>query len=513
MTAVDSPSRASAPAALTPADAVWGLRLATGLGGILVAVMMSGLNNRVGGLALADMAGAKGMGHDDAKLLGTAFFAAEFAAMPIAAWFATTLSLRRFILGVVIVFLICAVLLPLAPTFGWMLSLRMLQGLAGGALIPLLMSAALRFLPPAIKLQGLGFYSLTATFAPNLGLWLAAVWVDGLADWRFIYWQVIPAGLFVLWAVWWGIPQDPIRFDRLRQIDWMGLLTGPAGLMLCAFAAEEGSRYDWFHSPLITGSFVGGLALVGIFFISEWYHPSPFFRLQLLVEKRNYGLGVPLFVGLLIAITLSSVLPLILLQDVDRFRPEQLAPLGLIIGLPQIVLAPVVSLTLYQKHADARHIMALGLMMMAVSCWLASYVSSDWMVAEFWVPQVLQMMGQPLAVVGFLYLVVGITGPTEGPYLTGLINTFKSVASVGGAVLAERLLQVGMADHLRALADRVGRLGGTIATDPTLPERIGAQALTATVADLYRLTGLLSLLLIVPTLLLTYVAPPRAAKD
>jgi DHA2 family multidrug resistance protein len=153
---------------LRPAAPVWGLRLGTGLCGILIAAMMSGLNDRVTGITLTDIAGARGLAGDDAHLLGTIYAATQLAAMPVASWFAATFSLRRFHLAITSVFLLCALLLPLAPSFGWLLTLRAVQGLAGGAMIPLLMGAALRFLPPAIKLQGLGFYSLTATFHPIL---------------------------------------------------------------------------------------------------------------------------------------------------------------------------------------------------------------------------------------------------------------------------------------------------------------------------------------------------------
>src|SRR3546814_11555865 len=51
-----------------------------------------------------------------------------------------------------------------------------------GTMIPVLMMAALKFLPPHIRLHGLALYALTATFAPNLSIWLAGQWTDGLFD-------------------------------------------------------------------------------------------------------------------------------------------------------------------------------------------------------------------------------------------------------------------------------------------------------------------------------------------
>ncbi|MGE6213717.1 hypothetical protein ACQKCR_17580, partial [Comamonas aquatica] len=71
-------------------------RAIAGLVGILIAAMMAGLNNRVGALALADVRGALGFGLDDASWLTTVYSAGEVIAMPFAAWFAITLSVRRF---------------------------------------------------------------------------------------------------------------------------------------------------------------------------------------------------------------------------------------------------------------------------------------------------------------------------------------------------------------------------------------------------------------------------------
>jgi DHA2 family multidrug resistance protein len=501
----------AAPAAAAPPPApvapVWNLRLATGLGGILLAAMMSGLNDRVTGVTLTDIAGARGLAGDDAHLLGTIYAATQLAAMPVASWFAATFSLRRFHIAITLVFLGCALLLPLAPNFAWLLALRAVQGLAGGAMIPLLMGAALRFLPAAIKLQGLGFYSLTATFSPNLALWFAANWMDGWDDWRLTYWQVIPVGLVVLAMVSWGIPQDPVRTERLREIDAPALATGPLGLMLLAFVAEEGERLDWFHSPLILGAALASGALIAAFALSEWHHPQPFMKLQMLA-RRNFWLGLPLFVGILIVVVASALLPAAHLAEVQRFRPLQIAPIGLIISLPQIVLAPLVSALLYQRWVDARHAIAAGLALIALSCWLGSQVTDAWMVREFWLAQSCQMIGQPLAVVPFLYVSVStLTSPAEGALYAGLINTLKTLASVGGAALVERLLVTGTAAHLSVLADRAGRLG-----QHELPALSEVQAVTFAIADAYQLAAVFAALLILPTLALKHVPPPPAAK-
>src|SRR5690606_29431166 len=180
------PGRAVMDAAGSP------LRPVCGLLGIFVAATTASLAGRMGALALADLRGALGFGFDAASWLGTAHAAAELIAMPFAAWFAITVSVRRFVLWAIGLSGLAALALPLARSLELMLALRALQGLAGGALIPLLMMAALKFLPPRVKLYGLALYSLTATFASTIAVWLVGVWTDGFADWRLVYWQCVP---------------------------------------------------------------------------------------------------------------------------------------------------------------------------------------------------------------------------------------------------------------------------------------------------------------------------------
>ncbi len=136
---------------------------------------------------------------------------------------------------------------------------------------------------------------------------------------------------------------------------------------LITVALDQGVRLDWFNSPLITSSLLVGLALLAIYLLTEWYHPSPFIKLQIL-GRRNLGLGCTLFFALLVVLMSSALLPANYLGALQDYRPFQMASVGLIVALPQLVLGPVVALLLYQKWVDARVVFALGLCLIALAC-------------------------------------------------------------------------------------------------------------------------------------------------
>jgi DHA2 family multidrug resistance protein len=487
-----------------------------GLVGIFLAAMMAGLNNRVGALALADVRGVLGFGLDDASWLTTVYSAGEFIAMPFSAWFAVTLSVRRFELWMLATCTLLAAILPFIHDLNLLLILRFLQGIASGTMIPLLMMAALKFLPPPIRLHGLALYAMTATFAPNLSIWLAGYWTDGLLDWRWVYWQIVPLAVVAGLLVAWGLAREPIQTARFRQANWSGMVCGVPALGLITVALDQGVRLDWFHSSLITVSLVAGVALLAVYLLTEWYHPSPFIKLQML-GRRNLGLGFSLFVFLLVVLMSSSLLPASYLGPLQDYRPRQMASIGLIVALPQLALGSGVALLLYQKWVDARIVFGSGLFLIALACFSGAQLTSDWDRDQFIVAQTLQAFGQPMAVVSMLFLCTSVVQPEEGPYVSGTINTLRAFGSLLGAAVVGQFINVRGRFHAEMLLDHAALVGNSLPLSPEpsqLMSIIGQQSLVLSVADAYRVLGILAVLLIPLVLLLTYIPAPdlRAAS-
>ena len=504
----------AAPTDGPPPGPAFGLRLAGGLLGVLMAAMLAGLNNRVGALGLADIRGAHGWSSDDASWLSSVYLAGELAVMPFATWCAITFSLKRFQFATLGMAMLLAVLMPWVNNLPTLLVLRGLQGFFCGAQIPVLMMVALRFLPPPIRLHGLALYALTATFAPNLAIWLTGQWVDHLFNWQWLYWQVIPMGMMAIALIQWGIPDMPSALPRLKQANWVGLVFGMAGLILIAIGLDQANRLDWWRSPWVSASLLAGSGLVIAFLITEWFHPAPFIKLQLLA-RRNLGLGFSIFFVLLITMLSGSMLPSTLLGHVQGFRSDQMAAIGLVIALPQLVLGPLVALLLYQRWVDARVVFALGFVCIALACWTASQVTSEWMVHEFLIAQVLQAIGQPMAVVPLLFLATSVVQPMEGPYVSGIVNTLRAFGTLFGSALMGRLETLRADQHSEMLIDHAGlTLGQPQATDwlHTLAQPLAEQATVLATADCYRVLGLLAVVLIPCALCMKHIPAPTITR-
>ncbi|MBV4460999.1 MFS transporter [Pseudomonas sp. COR58] len=497
---------AAAPAAAPP---VFGARIIIGLVGVLLAVLVSGLNEMVTKVALADIRGALGIGYDEGTWLVACYTATSVAAMAFAPWCSVTFSLRRFTLCAIAVFTLLGVLCPFAPNYESLLLMRTLQGLAGGALPPMLMTVALRFLPPGVKLYGLAGYALTATFGPGLGTPLAGLWTEHVG-WQWTFWQIIVPCLIAMAAVAYGLPQDPLRLERLKAFNWKGLLLGFPAICMLVIGLLQGNRLDWFESDLICGLLGAGALLLVAFLINEWSQPIPFFKLQML-GIRNLSFALLTLAGVLVILLAVILIPSGYLAQVQGYRPVQTAPIMLLAALPQLIALPLVAALCNLRWVDCRWVLGLGLSMLALSCLGGSQLTSAWIRDDFYILQWLQIFGQPMAVLPLLMLSTGSITPLDGPFASAWFNTVKGLAAVIATGVIDALTTARLHFHSTMLVDR---LGNSPLADPDgagLAHRLHEQAVVLTSSDLYLcMAGVAVALILLIFWLPTRIFPPRA---
>ena len=493
-------------------SSAFGPRILTGLSGVLLAVILAGLNENVTKMALPDIRGALGISVDQGTWFVAVYAAASVCAMAFAPWCSVTFSLRRFTVAALAAFAVFGALCPFAPNLPVLLLLRTLQGLAGDALPPMLMTVALRFLPANIKLYGLGGYALTATFAPSLGIPLAAFCTDVLG-WRWAFWLAAGPALLAMAAVWKGLPQDPLKLERFRLFDWRGLLLGAPALAMLVIGLVQGDRLDWLNSPLIACLLGAGAVLMVLFMVNEWSHPLPFFKIQLL-RNRNLSHALVTLGGVLIVLLGVILIPASFLAQLRGYRPLETAPVLLTMGLPQLIALPLVAALCNLRAVDCRWVLAGGLALLAASCALGSQLTPVWSREQFYLLEAVQIFAQPMAVIPLLMLATGGLAPQDGPYASAWFNTIKGFAAVAATGLLDALTTWRRNTHASQLADQLGNfplsLGGE--STATLSRRVQEQAAVLTSADLYLcMAGVAVLLILLIPFVATRIYPPRAA--
>src|ERR1700733_1752559 len=373
-----------------------------GLVGVLIAALTVGLNDQVTAIAMNDIRGGLGISSDPGAGLTSLYATGQVIGMGICTWIAVTVTIRRFAL---FAFALCGAATVLCACTGnltLLLVLRFLQGMGGGFIIPLLLTSGIRLLGPQIRLFGLAAYALTATFAPNISTTVAALWVD-VVGWRFAFFQDLP--LFAVAGVLagYGLPQDSPRYERLKQFDWRGVVL----VIILAFALvtvlEQGDRLDWFNSNLICVLSLTSVITVPLLVVNEIFHPLPLFRPQLL-KRRNFAYAIIALFLFLLFVQSSSTVPAAILTQVQGFRPSQIYPITLGVGMAQLALLPLMAILLNITWVDARIVSFIGLSCMLAACIGDSFVTSSVQTGFFYVWQALQTLGEPMVIMALLMI-------------------------------------------------------------------------------------------------------------
>jgi MFS transporter, DHA2 family, multidrug resistance protein len=427
-----------------------------GLGGVLIAAMTSEFNDQVTSIALPDVRGALGIGHDSGTWIESLYVSAEIIGMAISPWLLMTFTLRRWTLFAIALCGASSVLIPFSPNIEAIYALRLLQGLAGGMIIPLLMTTALRILTPNIRLYGLAVYALTATFIPALASTVAALWAD-IVGWRFVFLQTIPLCSVAGVLVWYCLHQDQPRYERLRMLDWRGALLLVIGAGALSTMLYQGDRLDWFNSRLICVLALVSSVAIPLLLLNEWFHPLPLLKLQML-GRRNFAYGV---LGLFTFVVISqsgSTVPLRYLQQVQGYRPLQSNLITLEIAALQLVMLPAMALLLNYKRVDARVVSLVGLGLVVASCIGSAFLTVYWNRDQFYVWQLLQAVGQPMVIMPLLMMSTNtVASPAEGPYASALVNTSRAVAEAAGAWLLALIDRWRNALHSDRIIDQAGQ--------------------------------------------------------
>lgn len=395
------------------------------IGGTLGA-FLAVLNIQIVNSSLADIQGAIGAGLDTGGWISTSYLIAEIIVIPLSGWLAKSFSLRSYLLGSAIAFLIFSVGCAQAQNLSQMIVFRALQGFSGGVLIPLAFTIILTKLPRSKQAVGTALFAFAATFGPAIGPTIGG-WLNDTLGWQFIFYVNLIPGAVMLALLWGSLEREPMNLGLLHHGDWLGIATIAIGLGSLQTVLEEGNRHDWFGDRLITGlSIISAIALI-VFVIAELRSKRPLVNLRLL-GRRNFGLGNSAFLllGALLYGTIF-IMPLYLTLT-QGYNATEIGVVVAWTGLPQLLIIPFVPRLM--KLIDARVLVGLGFALFAVSCFMLGGLSPDSAGPQFLIPNVIRAVGQALVLTPLLSVANSGIGPQDASSASALVNMLRNL---GGA--------------------------------------------------------------------------------
>jgi EmrB/QacA subfamily drug resistance transporter len=161
----------------------------------------------------------------------------------------------------------------LAPSVGWLLAGRVVQGLGPAIVTPTSLAIiSATFDEPRERAAAIGVWSSGSGLALALGPAIGGLLVDGIG-WRSVFLLNVPVAVAVVLLGTRFIPVIP-RTSGLARFDWTGALLTTLGIGLLTFAIIEGPARGW-GSGLILGSFFVAACALGAFVFWERRHEAP----------------------------------------------------------------------------------------------------------------------------------------------------------------------------------------------------------------------------------------------
>jgi MFS transporter, DHA2 family, multidrug resistance protein len=494
-----------------------GFRLVLGLVSILLGAFISNLDTRLTTFSLADLRGGIGVGVDEASWVSAAYNIAEIAVVPVTPWLATIISQRWATAGSVAVLTVAGALCPWAADrgYGWLVAMRFLQGLGGGALIPLLLGIFLRYLPLYQRVYGFALYALVTASTPLISETLAGVLTD-IVGWQSVFYIGVAIGPLVFFLALFGLPIEPIKWEGFRTADYGGIGLTALWTSLLTAALFQGQRLDWFSSPLIVSLFVAAGCAFAAFLIQELTHAAPLINLRLLTRLNFSGGLVIVFVFAASTLMTSNVLPTYGTQ-VHGFREIQIGEILNWAALIQVAVCAVAPLLF--RVFETRVVLAFALLVASIGARMATYIDSDWVRADILPSHLIQAAAQPLIMLSLVVTATATLQPTDALAGSTIFNTVRTLAgTVCGAIIGgietvrERVHSNLLVDHLTAGAQGIADI-----PLPRLISTMQREAATMAAADAYGWIGIITLGAIALVLCLNetrlFRSPPRPVVE
>ncbi len=137
----------------------------------------------------------------------------------------------------------------LAPTLGWLIAARAVQGIGGSMLNPVAMSIITNvFTDPRERSRAIGAWGATVGVSLGLGPIVGGALIDAV-DWRAIFWINVPIALAAVVLTALFVPES--RAERPRRVDPVGQLLVIVALAAVTYGIIDGPRAGWGSAQTI----------------------------------------------------------------------------------------------------------------------------------------------------------------------------------------------------------------------------------------------------------------------
>jgi MFS transporter, DHA2 family, multidrug resistance protein len=499
---------------------------------VTMATFMEVLDTSIANVSLPHIAGNLSVSQDESTWVLTSYLVSNAIILPISGWIASRMGRKRFYMTCVALFTISSFLCGIAPSLGWLVFFRVLQGVGGGGLGPSEQSILADTFPKEKRGVAFAMYGMAVVLAPAIGPTLGGFITDHY-QWRWVFFINIPVGCLSLLLTQ-RMVTDPPHLAKAREktasIDYVGISLIAIGLGCLEVVLDKGQEDDWFNSRFILVFSIVAATMLVSFVVWEWRVKHPVVDIRLFKSRTFASSNLMMFV---LGMTLygSTVLLPQYLQVLMGYSAEDagmaLSPGGFLI----MMMMPGIGFLM--SRVDARLMIATGFTILSASLFYMTshlYPGIDFRTA-------VSLRAFQSVALAFLFVPINTLVYADVPLeknnaVSGIVNLSRNMGGDVGIALVTTLIARRSQQHQTYLASNPSSMGryfeaqlsgitnallhnGLSYADAskralaTLYGQLLRQATTLAYLDVLRLFGVMAAIM-VPLLLL--VKAPKAGK-
>jgi len=419
-------SQTAETTAWTPSVNPWWIAIA-----VMLATILEVLDTSVANVALPQMAGSMASSLDEATWVLTSYLVANAIVLPMTGWLSAFFGRKRFLMTCTVRFTLSSALCGAANNMGMLILARILQGAAGGALLPISQAILMESFPPAKRGMAMAVYGMGVVVAPIFGPVLGG-WLTDNYSWRWIFYINVPFGVLAVLMLQAFVEDPPYLRDAHAKtggkIDYIGFGAMAIGLATLQIILDRGQQDDWFEAAWICWGTAATIISLAFFVFWEMQVPHPLVDLRVF-RNRSFAIGTFLMTiaGIMLYST-TSLLPMFL-QGLMQYPSLNSGMAMSLRGIGAIVA--MVAIGKLSEKVNARLLMNVGWFFLIYSAWELGNITTDISTGNLNWPNIVTGLGM-----GFLMVPLMTASLNDVPneQMGNASGVFNLARNIGGGI-------------------------------------------------------------------------------
>jgi DHA2 family multidrug resistance protein len=258
----------------------------------MIGTLMEVVDTSVANVSLPHMQGTFSASVDEITWVITSYLVANAVILPITGWLGNYYGRKRFYLTCLGVFTLASLGSGAAPTLPFLVVMRVIQGFAGGAMVPMSQAILLEAFPKEEHGKAMALFGIGVVFGPIIGPTLGG-WITDTWGWPWVFYINIPLGVLGIVL---GVMHitDPSHLRRPEgRVDYWSFLFICLGLGSLEVVLNRGQRFDWFESNFIKLFAVAAAVGIALFIWRSLTAQRPLVDLRVF-KNRSFASGTVL---------------------------------------------------------------------------------------------------------------------------------------------------------------------------------------------------------------------------